>query len=721
MSGPRGEAAGPVVPRGSERAAGRDDAGAGDRPGPPAPSPRLPRSARGLFALAGLATFLVYLPSLGNGFVDWDDGKNLLDNLAYRGLGPAQLRWMWTTFHLGPYQPLSWMSYGADYLLWGMKPFGYHLTSILLHALSAALFAALAARLFAVGRRSDPGRDASREAWTAAAFGVLASLMWSLHPLRVEAVSWATERREVLCGVFTLTALLCHAAGRRLLVTAIFALAAMLSKGTAVVVPALLVLMDLHREAPALLREWPAAIGRSLRRLAPLFALSAVFGVVAVLGQKQAEAVAGLERLGLLDRLALLGNALGFYALRTILPVRLAPIYEMSSDLSTVRIGAAASVVLLAAAGVAIAWYPRLRSVLLLLVAYVVLVAPVGGLLQVGAQIAADRYAYAAGWALSLLVAGAASFALGGSRPGAAAPARAAAGALLAASALAGTPLALLTVRQQAVWHDSVALWTHQLEAYPDTAIAHYSLARLRVTNEPGEASDRWAEPHYREALRVRPDYADAYRGLANSLRRLGRRDEAMRVYQDGLRVAPRSGPLLYGLAIAEWESGREEDAIAHLRELSETPPVTADSSLVLARALAAHGDAPGAVAAYERAMAAPTDSPAVAPMELAWLLATNPDPRVRDGARAVALARQAVDLGRELEARGGLALRSGLTWRLPRTLAASLAESGDYGGATATLRQSAPLYPPERKTEIDAWLAAFARREPVRAEPGFP
>src|SRR5262245_60917894 len=160
------------------------------------PSEEAARSGRTwlLFVLVGIVTLLVYLPSLGNGFVDWDDDKNLLDNLAYRGLGPAQLEWMWTTFHLGPYQPLSWMSYGVDYLLWGMKPFGYHLTAILLHALSAAFFAALAARLFAEDRgakvlgtegrgaevRGAEGRGAvvrpgaAREAWTAASFGVLA-------------------------------------------------------------------------------------------------------------------------------------------------------------------------------------------------------------------------------------------------------------------------------------------------------------------------------------------------------------------------------------------------------------------------------------------------------------------------------------------------------------------------------------------------------------------
>src|SRR3712207_3552252 len=65
------------------------------------------------------ATFLAFVPALGNGFVSWDDDANFVDNPYYRGLGPAQLRWMWTTFHLGHYVPLSWMTLGLDYVVWG--------------------------------------------------------------------------------------------------------------------------------------------------------------------------------------------------------------------------------------------------------------------------------------------------------------------------------------------------------------------------------------------------------------------------------------------------------------------------------------------------------------------------------------------------------------------------------------------------------------------------
>jgi len=322
-------------------------------------------------ALVGLAALAVFLPSLRNGFVDWDDARNLLDNLAYRGLGPDQLRWMWTTFHLGPYQPLSWMTYGLDYLIWGMRPLGYHLTSALLHAIAAGLLVAVVARLL-------PQRGES--------FAVLTALLWAVHPLRVEAVSWATERREVLCGAFALAALLGHLRGRPFW-SAVLALAAMLSKGTAVVLPALFFLVDVHRDVP-----W----GKALRRQAPLLLAAAAVAALAVVGQRYAQALASLQQVAPADRLLLFLHNLGFYAWKTVWPVHLAPLYSLTGSAAGVRLGAAASATALAAGAFL---GRRNRGMLLLLAAYVVLVFPVGGILQAGTQLAADRYVYAPGWA----------------------------------------------------------------------------------------------------------------------------------------------------------------------------------------------------------------------------------------------------------------------------------------------------------------------------------
>src|SRR5439155_804333 len=91
---------------------------------------------------AGIALVVIacFLPTLRNDFVLWDDDLNFTDNPSYRGLSWRQLRWMFTTVHGGHYQPLSWVTLGLDYTLWGMNPTGYHLTSLLLHAVNAVLF-----------------------------------------------------------------------------------------------------------------------------------------------------------------------------------------------------------------------------------------------------------------------------------------------------------------------------------------------------------------------------------------------------------------------------------------------------------------------------------------------------------------------------------------------------------------------------------------------------
>ena len=87
----------------------------------------------------GLVTIVAFLPVLNNGFVSWDDDRNFVENPHFRGLGFDQLRWMWTTFHMGHYVPLSWMTLGLDYDVWGMDPAGYHLISLLIHAANAVV------------------------------------------------------------------------------------------------------------------------------------------------------------------------------------------------------------------------------------------------------------------------------------------------------------------------------------------------------------------------------------------------------------------------------------------------------------------------------------------------------------------------------------------------------------------------------------------------------
>src|SRR5213594_2199700 len=140
--------------------------------------------------LVALFTLAAFLPTLQNQFVAWDDDKNFLDNPRYRGLGWAHLRWMFTAFHLGHYIPLSWVTFGLDYLLWGMNPFGYHLTNLVLHTANAVLFYFLTSRLLSLAL-PVPSAPVDLRLAVSAGFG---TLFFAIHPLRVESVAWATER-----------------------------------------------------------------------------------------------------------------------------------------------------------------------------------------------------------------------------------------------------------------------------------------------------------------------------------------------------------------------------------------------------------------------------------------------------------------------------------------------------------------------------------------------
>src|SRR5436190_17548697 len=132
-----------------------------------------------LLAVAVLACFF---PALSGEFVNWDDDANFLENPNYRGLSPAHLRWMFTTDHLGNYQPLTWLTLGLDHAIWGMNAGGYHLTNLMLHLASTLLFYYF---LLLLLDRLAPGRPPAR--WPAA----IGALFFAIHPLRVESVAWA--------------------------------------------------------------------------------------------------------------------------------------------------------------------------------------------------------------------------------------------------------------------------------------------------------------------------------------------------------------------------------------------------------------------------------------------------------------------------------------------------------------------------------------------------
>src|SRR4051794_20253387 len=150
-----------------------------------------------------LAAFWAFWPILDNDFVAWDDDKNFLANPWYRGLGKSNLAWAWTTFHLGVYQPLAWMLFGLQFVVFGLDPRGYHLTSLLLHTCVGLGLYSLSLALLARVQPDFPRRSIEIASMLATAFYVV-------HPLRVEAVAWVSCQGYLSCALFSIFAVLAY-------------------------------------------------------------------------------------------------------------------------------------------------------------------------------------------------------------------------------------------------------------------------------------------------------------------------------------------------------------------------------------------------------------------------------------------------------------------------------------------------------------------------------
>jgi tetratricopeptide (TPR) repeat protein len=420
---------------------------------------RAPRPALGaLFAAA--AAFLAFLPSLRSVWLNWDDWVMVTTNPYIRSFSWENLRWDFTASPTGAYQPVAFLSYTFDYALWGLDPRGYHLTNALLHALCAALVFLGARRLMA---RASP-RAAGEPEGALDAAALFAALVFALHPLRVESVSWISERRDVLCGALWLGALLAYlreresrapAARPSLPVLLLFVLAC-LTKGIAVTLPAVLLVLDVW----PLRRRFSEAVAEKI----PMFIAGGALGALAISRQAGARAAWKWSDHGLAARLAQAAYALVFYARKTVWPTGLLPFYEMRPPIhpQEPRFLACA---LVTAAVAALLW--RVRKTQPAWAAagtiYAVVLMPVSGLLQAGSQLVADRYSYLAALPFAALAGAGLRAAL---RRPAARPYASAGAALIVAALAAGT------VAQQSYWRDSAALWGRVLAFDPTSPTA---------------------------------------------------------------------------------------------------------------------------------------------------------------------------------------------------------------------------------------------------------
>lgn len=550
------------------------------------------------FALA-LVTFLVFLPVLWNGFVEWDDQITFYQNEHYRGLGWAQIRWMFSNVLMGHYIPLTWLTLGLDYVNWGMNPAGYHLTSLLLYAANAAAFYFVALRLLQTAT--------SLAGATLRVGATAATLFFALHPLRVESVAWATERRDVLSGLFFLLTILaylkaCGEAGasrRRLVAVAVgLYVLALASKASVMGLPFVLILLDVYplRRLGGSWREWTGAAARGVWiEKIPFLVLGVAGGAVTYYAQNANMFITTLQRYPLSARIGMTFYSLWFYVEKTVLPQGLSPLYELPARVNLLeRRFLLPAIIVTLITVVLVAARRRWPAGLAVWVYYAIALGPVIGIVHSGHQLTNDRYGYLPGFGLALLLGAAAGAAARAAAAGTLRPALVK--AMAGAGALWVVGLSILTVQQVQIWHDTESLWRYALESDPRCAICY---ANLGLTL--GKQGDHVAARKlFERALEVRPDSVISRPHLGVTLAMQGDFAAAVEHYSVYLARYPNDPDVLNNMGAALLGLKRPKDAIECLQRALQIKPkhVLAHANLGFAFA---DLDRPGEALAYYR------------------------------------------------------------------------------------------------------------------------
>ena len=668
-----------------------------------------------------MVTLMVYLPVRQHSFVVYDDSDYVTDNRVVQvGLTWAGVKWAFTTGHASNWHPLTWLSHMLDVQLFGTGPTGPHVVNVLFYAANTVL-------LFIVFRRLTGAL------WRSA----LVAALFALHPLHVESVAWVAERKDVLSAFFFLLTLWAYGKyvdlsrvrnsrsgawyGCALL---LFALGLM-SKPIVVTLPFVLLLLDYWPLRRLAIGDWQLVTRHLVREKVPFFLLSALSCVVTFVAQQKGGTVRSLASFSVGERF---GNGLvsyGQYLGRTFWPVELAVFYPHPGQWPAGQVMLAG--VLVAGLCLGAAWLGR-RFPFAVVGWYwfVGMMIPVIGLVQVSNQSMADRYTYlpligvfmivawgagevVARWELPKVVVG---IAAGG----------------VAVACAAGTEA------QLGYWRDSESLFRHALAVTKDNFVAYNSLGNALL--EKGQVDEAIA--HFQKTLEIQPDYADVHNNLGNALLQKGRVDEAIAHLQKAVGILPGDvsahnnfGNALLSKgrladAIAHYRKaleiqpdfsqahnnlgwglvrmGRLDEAIAHFRRALEVQPNYANAHNNLGFALLRKGQVREGLAHCQTALGLQPDDPDTL-CNLAWVLATWPEPSARNGARAIELAEHANQLsaGRDPE--------------ILRILAAAYAEGGRFAEARMATQHGLQL----ADARSDAELANALRSQIKLYQAGLP
>jgi protein O-mannosyl-transferase len=505
-------------------------------------------------------TLVVWIRVLGNPFINYDDPLYITENTNIRALNWKTVSWAFTALYEGNWHPLTWLSHALDYQLFGLNPLGHHLTSLVLHVFNVVVL-----YLLLYGATKKAGRS----------FCVAA--LFAIHPLNVESVAWVAERKNVLCTLFFLLALAAYGwyvrkpnVTRYFLVIAAFALG-LASKPMVITLPCLLLLLDVWPLRRIRFQPQSSGTSKQQRRIdfetrrgeiplpivsfskailekLPLLVFSAASAIVTIYAQRTA--MPSTEALTLAVRFENAVHAYSMYIWKAFFPIGLAPIYpHPGNSLTFLQVSVAALFLILASFGV---WMKRETAPFLWVgwLWYLGSLVPVIGIVQVGKQAMADRYAYIPLIGIMVMVVWTVADLLEGSSNGRRWQ--------TAVAAIFLITFSYLTWRQLGFWHTKVGLWAHTLAVTRDNDVAEANMGGALV--EAGRFDD--ALPHFRNVLRMDPENATSLVDLAAEMQQKADLHGAINFYEEAL-VASTDPKLRAGVYVNLWTIYTELDNFA--------------------------------------------------------------------------------------------------------------------------------------------------------------
>ena len=573
-----------------------------------------------------VATLALYNPVNRHPFVNYDDDRYITENPhVHNGLTWRTITWAFTATEQGNWHPLTWLSHALDYQLFHQNPAGHHFTSLLIHAANAVL---LFLFLMYATRRLGPS--------------LFVAALFALHPINVESVAWVAERKNVLCTFFFFATLIAYCwyarqpDWRRYLVFAGLFVLGLMSKPMVITLPFVLLLLDYwplgrirggHADATA------APLSKLVVEKLPLIALSAASAVITMQAQRAGGAMRSTAQFSLAVRLENAVMAYAMYLWKMIWPSHLSPIYPHPGDsLAGWQVGTSA-LVLLAVTAVALKFRAR-RYLLTGWLWFLGTLVPVIGLVQVGDQAMADRYAYIPLVGIFIMIAWRIADLADSKQIGLVVRVIPAACVLLA--------LSFATNRQLGYWSSNYDLWTHAVAVTgrnfiaqdnlggallwlgkTDEAYLHFQAAAEINPLDPMSRSNLGAylQEHghmaeaiekYNRVITLTSDpglLAATYANLGAAYRKLGEDEKARTSYDQALQLNPNQYNAYLGLGELLEKQSRLDDAISNYSKAVELRP-TDTGFLLLGRALEKTGRRSEALAAYQAALKLSPETP---------------------------------------------------------------------------------------------------------------